>query len=488
MLEGFTKDPYPCVRKAALDGLISLSRAGAVEGHSLITRCHHGAVELLGDSEACVRVPAIQTICSMDSDMSVEVRVAAFDAIGKTKMVSVEFLLQTLSKKVLDAMEEDNYLGQGSREQREDSASSGSLVHGLEDEYHELHALETMQLMANRGHLYSLFESSACAHGEMIAKLHLDTDMFLGPLTDSSSLIRDAVRKVLKSMKLKNMELFRLSVYGLVESMKSYHQIEPASDGKLGFDGAPVSAFLLLAIAAPLCHVKNRCKIPVSIFSYDVTMLGRISSALVDEANQYTPLPYLSHYSRGSTDHVTDSKEIPSVANFSVWIFADSEKNEVSKIDMQKMHSGNLLPSYAKKKGFFSKFRMLTFLLFEEHFRACKGELAMLASEPSGISATVALTEQYPREIAFQVKLLQPEICCYEITMRKSSAVLFQIEHLQEEAYMKPSSFVTELEKATVNTVSSITPDEGTQSFLSWEIRAELTVPAYQGGRKLWLK
>ncbi|KAK4766726.1 hypothetical protein SAY87_008368 [Trapa incisa] len=58
---GFTKDPYPCVRKAALDGLISLSRAGAVEGHSLITRCHHGAVELLGDSEACVRVPAIQT-------------------------------------------------------------------------------------------------------------------------------------------------------------------------------------------------------------------------------------------------------------------------------------------------------------------------------------------------------------------------------------------------------------------------------------------
>ncbi|KAK4766725.1 hypothetical protein SAY87_008367 [Trapa incisa] len=323
----------------------------------------------------------------MDSDMSVEVRVAAFDAIGKTKMVSVEFLLQTLSKKVLDAMEEDNYLGQGSREQREDFAFSGSLVHGLEDEYHEvwdsaccpvqkltalsskfsgeainllidmlnddsmavqLHALETMQLMANRGHLYSLFESSACAHGEMIAKLHLDTDMFLGPLTDSSSLIRDAVRKVLKSMKLKNMELFRLSVYGLVESMKSYHQIEPASDGKLGFDGAPVSAFLLLAIAAPLCHVKNGCKIPVSIFSYDVTMLGRISSALVDEANQYTPLPYLSHYSRGSTDHVTDSKEIPSVANFSVWIFADSEKNEVSKIDMQKMHSGNLLPSYAK--------------------------------------------------------------------------------------------------------------------------------------------
>ncbi|KAK4766724.1 hypothetical protein SAY87_008366 [Trapa incisa] len=104
--------------------------------------------------------------------------------------------------------------------------------------------------------------------------------------------------------------------------------------------------------------------------------------------------------------------------------------------------------------------------------RACKGELAMLASEPSGISATVALTEQYPREIAFQVKLLQPEICCYEITMRKSSAVLFQTEHLQEEAYMKPSSFVTELEKATVNTVSSITPDEGTQSFLSREIRA----------------
>lgn len=48
---------------------------------------------------------------------------------------------------------------------------------------------------------------------------------FISSLTDSSSLIRDAVRKVLKSVKLQNMDLFRLSVYGLIESMQRYHQV-----------------------------------------------------------------------------------------------------------------------------------------------------------------------------------------------------------------------------------------------------------------------
>ncbi|KAK4800074.1 hypothetical protein SAY86_025439 [Trapa natans] len=575
---GFTRDPYPYVRKAALDGLISLSRSGAIEDHSLIKGCYHRAVELSGDSEACVRVAAVQTVsewgqmlaasahgmdrmkwsnevfiklCSMARDMRVDVRVAAFNAIEKTKMVSVGLLLQTLSKKVLDIMKESNYPGQGSREQKEAFAFSGALVHGLEDEYHEvrdaaccsmqkltalssqfsgeainlltdmlnddsmavrLHALETMQMMANRGHL-------------SLKVLHMH--MFLGSLTDSSSLIRDAVRQVLKSVKLQNMELFRLSVYGLIESMKSYHQdeiknlsvlfnlgrnhgrfteslitkvfneIEPASDGKLGFDNARVSAFLMLAIAAPLCHVKNRCKIPVPIFSYAVTMLGRISSALVDEADQDTLLAYLTHCSRSSNDH--------------------------------EMHSGNLLPSHAKVQleadcqllksmnDMFSKMGSIWSAVKLGHInkglrtlRVCKGELAILASEPSGISASVAFAEQYlrivkllskiyihflptvnycnyrvgnldlllvklerrlrdirhqfigqPKEelhilelilFSYVVKLLLPEICCCEITMRKLSAVLFQVEHLQEEACMKPSSFVSELEKITAST------------------------------------
>lgn len=140
------------------------------------------------------------------------------------------------------------------------------------------------------------------------------------------------------------------SLLSIVYSFTVNHivQIEPAFDGNLGFDNARVSAFLVLAIAAPLCHGKNRCKIPAPIFSYAVTMLGKISCALADEVDQDALLAYLSHCSRGSTDPVTDCKEILCAANFNSQIFPDSEKNEVSKTDVQKMHSGNLLLSHAK--------------------------------------------------------------------------------------------------------------------------------------------
>lgn len=97
----------------------------------------HSTYQLLGSS--------IMQLSSMVRDMSVEVRVAAFDALGKTEMVSVGVLLQTLSKKVLDIMKEDKCPGQGSRGQSEElaSISAGALVHGLEDEYHEVIFLDS---------------------------------------------------------------------------------------------------------------------------------------------------------------------------------------------------------------------------------------------------------------------------------------------------------------------------------------------------------
>lgn len=59
---GFTKDPYPCIRKAALDGLISLSKSAAIEERSLIEGCFCRAVELLSDYEASVRASAVRTV------------------------------------------------------------------------------------------------------------------------------------------------------------------------------------------------------------------------------------------------------------------------------------------------------------------------------------------------------------------------------------------------------------------------------------------
>lgn len=78
-------------------------------------------------------------ICSMVRDMSVKVRVAAFDNLAKIVMVSEDILKQTLSKKVLPITKEKKYHGQFSAKVFEIPASSaaGAFIHGLEDEFHE---------------------------------------------------------------------------------------------------------------------------------------------------------------------------------------------------------------------------------------------------------------------------------------------------------------------------------------------------------------
>lgn len=72
--------------------------------------------------------------------MSMEVRVEAFDALGKIEMVSEDILLQTLSKRVLGITKKMTSLGQCPAEKFEILASSmaGVLVHGLEDEFYEV--------------------------------------------------------------------------------------------------------------------------------------------------------------------------------------------------------------------------------------------------------------------------------------------------------------------------------------------------------------
>lgn len=72
--------------------------------------------------------------------MSMEVRVEAFDALGKIKIVSVDILLQTLSKRVPGATKELGSFGQCPAAEVEISALSvaGVLVHGLEDEFYEV--------------------------------------------------------------------------------------------------------------------------------------------------------------------------------------------------------------------------------------------------------------------------------------------------------------------------------------------------------------
>lgn len=60
---GFTKDPYPYVRKAALDGLAGLGDT-ILEDGSMIEGCYCRAIELLNDVEDCVRSAAVRVVRS----------------------------------------------------------------------------------------------------------------------------------------------------------------------------------------------------------------------------------------------------------------------------------------------------------------------------------------------------------------------------------------------------------------------------------------
>ncbi|KAH7867126.1 hypothetical protein Vadar_029110 [Vaccinium darrowii] len=352
VLLGFTRDPYPYLRGVALDGLVGLCKSVVVEDLELVETCCRRAVELFGDMEDCVRCAAVRVVaqwgqllvalnhdsnrknlsnalflqlCSMVRDMSLKVRVEAFDALGEISMVSEEILLQTLSKKPLSVslqgskpilqqcgLKQKTYLGLCSTKQFEIPASNaaGVFVHGLEDEFSE--ALETLRCMA-------LFDRLKVQETHML--------MFLSTLVDASVMVRSAARKVLRITKLEDVAIFKLSVDGLLENLEMYPQdeadvfsvlfsigrhhgnfaadfiagvsdeIEPCCDGKLVFDGGRVAALLVLAISAPLSHEQRTFSIPPRIFSYAVTLLGRISHALTDVMDQDTLLAYLSHCS-----------------------------------------------------------------------------------------------------------------------------------------------------------------------------------------------
>lgn len=385
---GFTKDPYPCVREAALDGLVNLSKSSAFEDRGLVEGCYYRALELLGDVEACVRCAAIRTVCdwghilvafmqgtekkeqsdaifiqlcSMVRDMSMEVRVEAFDALGKTQTVSLKNLLQSLSKKVLGSMKENRSVGQ-STGPVELSASSvaGALVHGFEDEYYEVrrsvcHSMRRLCMISSEFSIGAisllmdmLNDDSVIVRLEALETMHhmatcdhlnlevMHMHMFLGALVDKNELVRAAIRKILKFVKLRDQELLKLSVNGLIKNLETYpqdevdifsvlfhvgqrhgnfvacfinevfHEIEPSPDGKLSFDCARVAALLVLSISAPTFAEKNVGEIPQRVFSYAVTLLGRISHAVGDITSQNALFAYLSQGSSCMEDNISE--------------------------------------------------------------------------------------------------------------------------------------------------------------------------------------
>ncbi|OMO97676.1 Armadillo-like helical [Corchorus olitorius] len=287
---GFTRDPYPHVRKAAMDGLVKLCKNGDLDDRDVTEGCYFRAVGLLRDAEDCVRSTAVRGVCecgkmlvissqeekkqeladavfiqlcSIVRDMSMKVRLEAFDALGKIGLVSEDILLQTLSKKVLGTNKEKIFRPAEGL-QISASAAAGAFIHGLEDEFSEvrmsacyslrmlivfslrfaaealnllmdmlnddsmdirLQALETMHDLATTNSLK--VEEIHMHRIDVVIYPSLLPDLqFLGTLFDSNSVVRSASRKILKLAKLAQLELFKLCIDGLLGNLETYPQDE----------------------------------------------------------------------------------------------------------------------------------------------------------------------------------------------------------------------------------------------------------------------
>ncbi|KAK1320658.1 hypothetical protein QJS10_CPA03g01417 [Acorus calamus] len=184
-------DPYPSVRRAALDGLAALFAVGIDEAR--IEGFYDRAVELFRDRDEFVRSAAVgavsqwaqmieaneveverldlafvqpamnnvlafgylpiryaskptminqkeEKISSVARDTSVKVRLDAFSALGKLHLVSEVILLQSLSKKFLGVRNGKKApgLGNGKESKFIVSSAAGIFIHGLEDEFYEV--------------------------------------------------------------------------------------------------------------------------------------------------------------------------------------------------------------------------------------------------------------------------------------------------------------------------------------------------------------
>ncbi|KAI3966474.1 hypothetical protein MKW92_034964 [Papaver armeniacum] len=352
---GFINDPYPYVRRVALDGLVRLSKSVVeIKNGGLIAEGYDRAVDLFVDRNDCVcewgqLLPdsnmengeqawldsVFVQLCSMVRDMSMEVRNEAFVSLGKMKMVSEDILLQTLSKKVLGNLKERKFPGKSNTKILDLPASNaaGAFVHGLEDEFYEV-------------------RSSACnSLGMLIAfsvRFANDTlDLLIDMLNDHSMVVRlqtletmyhmvtcdrlkvqEAHMHVLRLLKLPYMKTFKSSISGLLSNLRlilrteadifstlSYmgrnhgsfavsfvtevsQEIEPSREGDLRFDNPRLAATLVLSISAPLSHEHVACSIPTKVFSYAIPFLGRISVSLKDCATQDALLAYLYKFSK----------------------------------------------------------------------------------------------------------------------------------------------------------------------------------------------
>ncbi|KAL7095209.1 hypothetical protein ACP275_10G010000 [Erythranthe tilingii] len=368
--------------EAALDGLVMLSNGGiAVEDRSLIECCYFRSVELLFDAENSVRCSAVRAVsewgqllvalspdktkadwsdalfvqlCLMVRDRDMEIRVAAFSALGKIRTVSEDILMLTLAKKALSGTNEKTFPGQYTAKLFKLPATAAvfAFVNGLEDEFYQVrrsacHALKKMTVHSAKfaGEVVYILmqilnEDSVVVRLQALETLHhmamhdllkveeSHLDMFFGALVDGNALIRSAARKTIQLTKFQKLAMFGSCIDVLIKNLELCPQdeadvfyvlykigrshgkfvtriihevseeLEPSPYGKLGFTKVRTIALLVLAISAPVSLERQICTIRPEIYSYAVTLLGRLARGLGGLTDQNALLDYLSHCSR----------------------------------------------------------------------------------------------------------------------------------------------------------------------------------------------
>lgn len=107
--------------------------------------------------------------------------------------------------------------------------------------------------------------------------------------------------------------------------IRTNFQLEPSFDGKLVFSKGRTAAFLVLAISAPVSLEQKTCSVPPEIYSYAVTLLGRISCGLAEVVDQNTLLTYLSQCSRFTFTSTSENFE-EGLLDFGFKLFKKSDK------------------------------------------------------------------------------------------------------------------------------------------------------------------
>ncbi|KAF8059961.1 hypothetical protein N665_1223s0019 [Sinapis alba] len=276
---GFTKDPYPFIRKLALDGLVYVCEAGDFDDHVHAVRgCYARAVELLDDAEDSVRASAVRAVsvwgkvliaskeetnrrecsdavflqlCFVVRDMSVDVRVEVFKAFGVIGTASESIILQTLSKKVLRAGKGKKPQDHLSNESVDAAAAAGVFIHGFEDEFYEVReaAVDSFHSLSVNSSEFPdeavcllmdmLYDDYMVVRLKALEALHHIADMrnlkihetympaFLDAVIDTSENIRLTARNILKLAKLPDLKLVNKCVDGVLKSLEMYPQDEP---------------------------------------------------------------------------------------------------------------------------------------------------------------------------------------------------------------------------------------------------------------------